>query len=92
MRYLFGGADLVQSSVGLTYSEYARRGFFELLAVAALVLPVILGVHWLLRDATRGLQRTFTFFAGLFLLLLFVVIASALQRSSACVPTSTSSA
>ena len=36
-RYLFGGAELVQVSATLTYAEYARRGFFELVAVAALL-------------------------------------------------------
>ena len=32
-----------------TYAEYARRGFFELVAVAALVLPLLLCAHWLVR-------------------------------------------
>src|SRR4051794_25643572 len=32
-RYLFGGAALVQSEAHLTYAEYARHGFFELVAV-----------------------------------------------------------
>jgi hypothetical protein len=47
-RYFFGGAALVQATTGLTYSEYARRGFFELLAVAALALPLLLGAHYVL--------------------------------------------
>ena len=38
-RYFFGGAELVQATAHLTYAEYARRGFFELVAVAALTLP-----------------------------------------------------
>jgi len=33
--YLFGGLDTLAAS-GMTYSEYARRGFFELIAVAGL--------------------------------------------------------
>ncbi len=41
-RYLFGGASLVEASSTLTYAEYARRGFFELVAVATLVLPLLL--------------------------------------------------
>ena len=44
-RYLFGGHALVQATTGLTYAEYARRGFFELVAVAALVLPLLLGLR-----------------------------------------------
>ncbi|MBL8151161.1 MAG: DUF4173 domain-containing protein, partial [Blastocatellia bacterium] len=39
IHYFFGGAAMVEQTTGLTYAEYARRGFFELVAVAALVLP-----------------------------------------------------
>src|SRR5215470_15967680 len=46
-RYFFGGGERVQTVAGLTYSEYARRGFFELVAVAALALPVLLAADWL---------------------------------------------
>ena len=35
--YLFGGLDTMQA-IGLSYAEYARRGFFELVAVAALAV------------------------------------------------------
>jgi hypothetical protein len=41
-RWLFGGAAVVEATTGLTVAEYARRGFFELVAVAALLAPVIL--------------------------------------------------
>ena len=33
-RYLFGGQDLVRETAHLTYAQYARHGFFELVAVA----------------------------------------------------------
>src|ERR1043165_2326580 len=46
LRYFFGGAGFVQVSGGPTFSEYYRRGFFELVTVAALVLPVLLTAHW----------------------------------------------
>ncbi len=36
VRYLFGGAGIV-SSLGVTYAEYARSGFFQLVIVAGLV-------------------------------------------------------
>ena len=39
VRYLFGGAGRVAATAGLTYAEYARRGFFELVTVTALALP-----------------------------------------------------
>ncbi len=43
LRFLFGGSGLEEQRVGLTYAEYARHGFFELVVVAVLVLPLILG-------------------------------------------------
>ncbi len=78
-RYLFGGAALVDASVTLTYAEYARRGFFELVAVAALVLPLLLVADWLAggHPAARRLCRALS---ATLILLLFVVMFSALQR------------
>jgi hypothetical protein len=79
-RYLFGGADRVESSSTLTYAEYARRGFFELVAVAALVVPFLLYSHWLLPKAQSRLQRFYGLLAAVLIALVFVVMASALQR------------
>jgi hypothetical protein len=50
LRWLFGGADVVQATTGLSVAEYARRGFFELVTVGALVLPLILGTRALIDD------------------------------------------
>jgi hypothetical protein len=80
VRYFFGGSALVRATTGITYSEYARRGFFQLLAVAALLLPFLLLVHWLLRPDDAPGQRLFKWLAGIQIALLFVVMASALQR------------
>jgi len=80
LRYLFGGAELVQGATGLTYAEYARRGFFELVTASALVLPILLGAEWALRDEPRAGRRTFRYLAGLLLVLLAAVMASALRR------------
>lgn len=80
VRYFFGGSALVQATTGLTYAEYARRGFFELVTVAALVLPFLLVAHWLLRPDDAHGQRLFRWFAGMHVVLLFVIMASALQR------------
>ena len=78
-RYLFGGRDLVRETAHLTYAQYARHGFFELVAVAALTLPLLLLGDWMLRDDGRG-RRAFRWLAGALLVLLGVVILSALQR------------
>ena len=78
-RYLFGGKELVEETAHLTYAEYARQGFFELLAVAGLTLALLLVGDWLQRDDGRG-RRAFRWLAAALLVLLAVVIASALQR------------
>lgn len=80
MRYFFGGAELVQVSNGLTYAEYARRGFFELVWVAALVLPILLFAHWLLRKENPAHERIFRLLAGMQVVLLFVIMTSAIGR------------
>jgi len=79
-RYFFGGADLVAITPGLTYAEYARRGFFELVTVAGLVLPLLLGWHWLLPKENRKSEKIFRVLAGVMILLLFVIMLSALKR------------
>jgi hypothetical protein len=80
IRYFFGGAALVQTTTTLTYAEYARRGFFELVTVAALVLPLLLGAHWLLRKENSLHERIFRALAGAQLVLLFVIMCSAVAR------------
>ena len=75
-RYLFGGRSTVLSHQHLTYAQYARHGFFELLAVSALVVPVVLVANTVARERlalVRGLS------AALIALELAVAI-SALQR------------
>jgi hypothetical protein len=80
VRYLFGGAGHVANTAGLTYAEYARHGFFELATVTALALPLLLLAHWLFRPEHRTHEVVFKTLAGTMVALLFVVVASALQR------------
>jgi hypothetical protein len=79
-RYLFGGASRVESTIDLTYAEYARQGFFELVAVAALLLPLLLLIHWLLRRDDDRSQVVFRGFALALVVLLFVIMGSAFYR------------
>jgi hypothetical protein len=78
--YFFGGSSLVQARAGLTYAEYARRGFFELVAVSALCLPLLLTIHAFLRRESRAAERIYRILAGMQLALLTVIIVSAVQR------------
>lgn len=79
-RYFFGGIETVATSPGLTVAEYARRGFFELVTVAALVLPLLLFAHGLLRKEQPAHERIFCGLAGTLIALLFVMMVSAVQR------------
>lgn len=78
--YLFGGMDLVQNTPDFKLAEYARRGFGELVAVSALVLPMLLLSHWLLRKDGSKVEWLYKILAGIHIVLLFVVMASAVQR------------
>ncbi len=52
LAYLFGGRDTLQAS-GIAYSAYARRGFFELVGVAALVGAILFAFDLLVRSRGR---------------------------------------
>ena len=78
--YLFGGAEHVARLAGLTYAEYARRGFFELVCVAALTLPLLLVADWALDKQDPRAVRRVRGIAWLMLGLLSVILASALSR------------
>ena len=80
LRYLFGGSARIETYTKLTYAEYARRGFFELVTVGALVLPLLLVMEWLVKKDNRTHLGLLRWLAGLQVILLFVIMASALQR------------
>src|SRR5687767_2606019 len=78
--YLFGGMELVQNTPDFKLAEYARRGFGELVAVAALVLPILLLSHWLLRRDSPANEKIYRVLAAIQIALLFVIMLSATQR------------
>lgn len=75
LAYLFGGRDTLDAAA-VTYSAYARRGFFELIAVAVLVGGLLLGLELLVRD--RGPRYVVA--AVALLLLTGAVLVSAYYR------------
>ena len=79
-RYFFGGHGVVVDTTGLKYSEYARQGFFQLVAVSALALPVLLVTTKSAHRGAPGLRKSFNVLAGVMVALLTVVMASAVQR------------
>jgi len=79
-QYFFGGANLVEVTNGMTYAEYARRGFFELVTVASLVIPVLLLLDWLVDKASAAGVVIIRALSGVQIGLLFVIMLSAVQR------------
>lgn len=77
---LLGGRDHVLRTSGLTVAEYARSGFWQLLAVTALVLLVVAAaVRWAPRGGPRD-RLVVKAALGLLLALTLAVAASALAR------------
>ncbi|MGW0563987.1 DUF4153 domain-containing protein [Streptomyces sp. NPDC003016] len=80
LAVLFGGYRKVLNETGLTYAQYARQGFWQLLWVTLLVLLVVAVA---LRRAPRGTDRDRTLVRsvlGTLCVLTLVVVASALRR------------
>jgi len=78
-RYLFGGQANITAE-GFTYSDYARRGFGELVAVAVLSQLLFLGLTSLTRRGERREQRLFSAFGAGLVLLVIVILVSAYLR------------
>lgn len=75
--YLFGG----RRNIGdFTYAEYARRGFFELVAVAVLSLGLILGLNWLAQRENKQQIRWFNILSSLMVGFVLVMLVSAWRR------------
>ncbi|MEU9510114.1 DUF4173 domain-containing protein [Micromonospora sp. NPDC048170] len=77
---LFGGQRHVLRTAGLSYAEYARSGFWQLVVVTMLTLAVLGGVaRWARRD--RAVERhLLRILLGLLSALSFVIVVSALSR------------
>jgi hypothetical protein len=75
VAYLFGGLDTL-AAAGMTYSDYARRGFFELVAAACLAGGLVV----VLEIATSGRSVAYVLAALALAVLTLVVLASAWLR------------
>ena len=82
LTVLFGGRRHVLQTEGLSYAEYARGGFWELLVVTGLTLAVIAAVARYAPRITSGQRTAMRLFLGVLCLLSLVIVASALKRMS----------
>jgi hypothetical protein len=77
---LRGGATHVMETAGLTYADYARQGFFQLLAVAVLTVAVVAGVRAWTRPGTRRQRIVLAAIAEVVLALALVIVFVAVRR------------
>lgn len=75
LAYLFGGFDTL-AATGLTYAEYARRGFFELVVAASIVGLLVVGLEATIVRRTRSYVAMLVALMGL----TGIVLGSALLR------------
>ncbi len=80
-RYFFGGIlNIGFQGQGFTYSQYARRGFNELVAVAFLSLLLILGFSILTRRENNTQRRIYSGLSVAIVALVMIMLDSAFQR------------
>lgn len=78
-QYFFGGQANI-SIQGYTYSEYARKGFGELVTVAFFSLLLLLGLGAITRRETENQRRTFSSLGIGLVGLVIVMLVAAFQR------------
>jgi uncharacterized protein DUF4153 len=78
-QYFFGGQANI-SIAGYTYSEYARKGFGELVAVAFFSLLLLLGLGAITRREIENQRRTFSILGVALVGLVIVMLIAAFQR------------
>ncbi|WP_202918034.1 DUF4153 domain-containing protein [Mycolicibacterium sp. CBMA 295] len=77
---LFGGHTHVLETEGLTYAEYARQGFWQLLWVSALTLLVLSVVTRVAGRVNAGDRRMLRVLIGILCATSVVVVISAIHR------------
>jgi hypothetical protein len=82
LAYFFGGQEIITAETGWTYAQYARRGFFELLAVSVLTLGLILWLDRVTPRSTVGQHILFRVLAFGMVGLTGVMLVSASSRMS----------
>ncbi|HUG34160.1 MAG TPA: DUF4173 domain-containing protein [Anaerolineales bacterium] len=78
-QYFFGGNVNINLE-GYTYSEYARRGFGELVTVAFFSLLMLLGLGGITKRESNTQRRVFSILGIVLVGLVLVMLVSAFQR------------
>ncbi|MGD0708939.1 MAG: DUF4153 domain-containing protein [Anaerolineaceae bacterium] len=78
-RYFFGGQANINVE-GYTYSQYAVRGFNELISVAVISLLLLLALGAITKRESRFQSRSFSVLAVILVALVMVILVSSFQR------------
>jgi hypothetical protein len=78
-HYLFFGQSNI-TLTGFTYSEYARRGFGELVAVAVFSLLLLQGLGAITKHETKQQKRVFSILMIGLVATVLIILVSAFQR------------
>jgi hypothetical protein len=79
LGWFFGGERFLRERTGLTVAQYARGGFFQMLVVVALVVPLLIATRSALEPG-RALARRHTLLSLPIVGLLGAIIVSAAAR------------
>jgi hypothetical protein len=79
LGWFFGGEQFLRERTGLTAAQYAREGFFQIVWVVLLVVPVLMATRAALRPG-RELARRHTMLSLPVIALLGAIILSAVMR------------
>ena len=79
ITYLFGGQSNI-SSLGFTYAQYARRGFFELIGVAVISFFLLFGLDRYVQRKQDTNLRVFKILSSLLVVEVIVIMISAFIR------------
>ena len=79
LAYLFGGTSNI-SAQGFTYAEYARKGFFELIAVAVIAFAMLWAADRTVTKTSRGHARPFQLLSAALIAQVLLIMVSAFKR------------
>lgn len=80
LTFLFAGSERVEVTPGLTYAQYARSGFFQLLAAGTLTAGLVVGFWDVARRDSHADRVLFAALVSGIVALCLVILASAAMR------------
>jgi len=79
LAYLFGGTSNI-SAQGFTYAEYARKGFFELIAVAVIAFAMLWTADRTVTKTSHDHARSFQLLSAALIAQVLLIMVSAFKR------------